>query len=84
MSKNAVLRFTPLEQAYQKAYHIMPDYHFERLAKEQGFEKAGQIVQANMDKVWQESKALHAKQERDEQLQLERECPFSNRLEKQA
>lgn len=75
--KKAVLHFSPLELAYQRKYNIMPDYHFDRLYKEVGAEKAGEIVNANMRTVWQEYKAAEKNREQRELEQLARECPFT-------
>lgn len=60
MSKKAVLRFSFLEKEYQKEFGVMPDYHFERLAKEVGFDNAGFTVRTNMDKIWKRCKEQHA------------------------
>lgn len=75
----AVLKFTPLEYAYEKKFGIMPDMHFERLLEQTGdSEKAGYIVNRNMYSVWTEQRILHWIIEKNNGFSPVRNSPFDN------
>lgn len=77
MSKKAVLRFKPIEYAYQREYGKMPDYDYtDRLKAGQPLEEVSALIESRMAKVWEKMKAQHEKELAEEQEALERECPF--------
>lgn len=77
MAKKAVLRFNPIEYAYQREYGKMPDYDYtDRLKAGQPLEEVSALIESRLAKVWEKMKAQHEKEIKEEQEALERECPF--------
>lgn len=77
MARKAVLRFMPIDYAYQREYGKMPDYDYtDRLKAGQSQEEVSALVYGRMDRIWERMKAEHEREIREEQEALERECPF--------
>lgn len=77
MARRAVLRFMPIEYAYQKEYGIMPDYDYtNRLKAGESREKVSALIDSRMKKVWEKMKAENEKQNREWQDVPTVECPF--------
>lgn len=77
MAKKAVLRFMPIEYAYQREYGKMPDYDYtDRLKAGQPLNEVSALIESRLAKVWEKMKEQHEKELAEEQEALERECPF--------
>lgn len=77
MARKAVLRFPPIDYAYQSKYGKMPDYDYtDRLKAGQPQEEVSALVYGRMDRLWELMKEEHEKEIAEEQEALERECPF--------
>lgn len=77
MARKAVLRFTPIEYAYQKEYGIMPDYdHTSRLYRGEDPEKVSKLIEERMANVWAKMKAAHEREINGGWETVSGECPF--------
>ena len=54
--QKAKTNFSPLEHAYAKQFGQYPDYHFTRLRQKYNCETTSQIIQRNMDFIYQQEK----------------------------
>lgn len=58
--KRARIEFSPLERAYNEEYGMFPDYHFTTLRRKgNSIQRTSELVQTNMDKIYQREKAKH-------------------------
>lgn len=77
MARKAVLKFMPIDYAYQIKYGIMPDYDFtNRLKAGQPLKEVSALINGRIEKLWENMKAQHEKELAEEQEALDRECPF--------
>lgn len=71
MAKKAVLRFTPIEYAYQREYGKMPDYDYtDRLKAGQPLEEVSALIEKRLAKVWEKMKEEHEKELAEERRRL--------------
>ena len=54
--QKARVHFSPLEHAYNEEFGQYPDYHFTNLRKKFSRETTAQIIQKNMDYIWEKEK----------------------------
>lgn len=77
MARRAVLRFPPIDYAYQRMYGKMPDYDFtDRLKAGQPLEEVRALVYGRMDSLWEHMKEEHERELAEQEEALEKECPF--------